>query len=168
MELNLEEIKAAARAAGGGQWTASERIVWFDDGDSAMHADPARAKPPVFLAHDNLGAWPDPIAAEDVAKYSALVCPAAILALVERLERAEAAYLDLERRRAGLEQRLGQATAQLDQANSMKNDAQADLAKLRPIARAASQDRAEVDYWRRFTITTSTTWMRTAYPTRCL
>lgn len=88
MNLDLEQIKAAARAAGGGQWTASDGIVWFDDGDSALTVmNPV----PAHIAHDNLGTWPDPIAAEDIAKFSALVCPAAVLALVERLERADAA-----------------------------------------------------------------------------
>lgn len=86
MELDLEQIKAAARAAGGGQWTASDGIVWFDDGDSALTVmNPV----PAHIAHDNLGTWPDLIEAEDIAKFSALVCPAAVLALVERLERAE-------------------------------------------------------------------------------
>jgi hypothetical protein len=40
---------------------------------------------PVFITHDNLGTWPDPIAAEDVATFAASVCPAAILTLIDEV-----------------------------------------------------------------------------------
>lgn len=77
--FDIEKIEALAKAAGGGQWTASDSIVWFDDGDSAMQVmNPV----PVFITHDNLGTWPDPIAAEDVATFAASVCPSAILELI--------------------------------------------------------------------------------------
>ncbi|NYT61263.1 hypothetical protein H0A66_02830 [Alcaligenaceae bacterium] len=66
----LAEVKQrfALATVGDMRWSASDGIVWFDDGDSALIADPAHQKPPVFLAYDNLGAWPEPIAQEDVAK----------------------------------------------------------------------------------------------------
>lgn len=91
MNIDLEKLKAAAKAAGGGKWEASDGVVWFADGDSALVADPVRASHPAFAAFDNAGAWPESIDMEDVAEFSALACPAAILTLIERLERAEAA-----------------------------------------------------------------------------
>lgn len=76
---DIDALETLAKAAGAGEWTASDRIVWFDDGDSAMQVmNPV----PVFVTHDNLGTWPDPIAAEDVAQFAAAVCPATILALI--------------------------------------------------------------------------------------
>jgi hypothetical protein len=80
--IDIDELERHAKAAGSGEWTASDRIVWFDDGDSAMQVmNPI----PVFITHDNLGTWPDPIAAEDVATFAAIVCPAAILTLIEEV-----------------------------------------------------------------------------------
>lgn len=77
--IDIDALEALANAAGAGEWTASDRIVWFGDGDSAMQVmNPV----PVFVTHDNLGQWPDPIAAEDVAQFAAAANPAAILALI--------------------------------------------------------------------------------------
>lgn len=77
--IDLDHLEALAKAAGSGEWTAGDQVVWFGDGDSALHAmNPVAA----FIAHDNLGAWPDAIAAEDVAKFAAAVCPAKVLSLI--------------------------------------------------------------------------------------
>ncbi|TCG09340.1 hypothetical protein BZM27_05935 [Paraburkholderia steynii] len=79
MTINLDEIERLAKAAGGDKWTASDGVVWFDDGDSALQVmNPV----PAFIAHDNLGTWPDAIDREDVALFAAAVNPAAILALI--------------------------------------------------------------------------------------
>ncbi|OXR48165.1 hypothetical protein PuT2_14170 [Pusillimonas sp. T2] len=93
--LDLEALKAAAIAAGAGHWSHQEGIVWFNDGAAALTSDPANAKPPVFLASDNLGTWPDSIAREDVAAFAALANPTNVLALVHRLQRLEAAARDI-------------------------------------------------------------------------
>lgn len=89
--VDLIALEAAAISAGGGEWTAQDGIVWFADGDSALIADPANVAPPVFLACENLGQWPEPIAREDVAAFAALACPANVLALIKRLRATECA-----------------------------------------------------------------------------
>lgn len=72
MPDKYQGLREALAAIGDMKWEARDCIVWFDDGDSALIADPAGQRPPVFLACDNMGAWPDPINREDVAKLAAL------------------------------------------------------------------------------------------------
>lgn len=86
--IDIDEIERLANAAGAGEWTASDSIVWFDDGDSAMQV---MHPIPVFITHDNLGTWPDPIAAEDVAAFAASVCPATILKLIAEIRELRSA-----------------------------------------------------------------------------
>ncbi|CAH2910560.1 MAG: hypothetical protein CPSOU_1808 [uncultured Paraburkholderia sp.] len=91
--IEIDKLEALAKAAGGDEWTATDRIVWFGDGDSAMQVmNPV----PAFIAHDNLGAWPDAIVAEDVAQFAAAMNPAAILALIAEVRalREDKARLD--------------------------------------------------------------------------
>lgn len=80
MELNLEQIKAAAMAVGGaesGTWQALRYTVMLPDGDC------------ILTAYDSMGAMPEPIHGDDVAAFIAAANPATVLALIERLERAE-------------------------------------------------------------------------------
>jgi hypothetical protein len=80
--IDIERLESLAKAAGGEEWTATDRIVWFGDGDSALQVmNPI----PVFITYDNLGTWPDPIAAEDVAQFAAAVSPAAIIELIAEM-----------------------------------------------------------------------------------
>lgn len=77
MELDLEQIKAAARAAGGGEWSAMADSVYFGDGDL------------LATCSGNIGQLPEPVDEEQLSTYIAAASPAVVLALVERLERAE-------------------------------------------------------------------------------
>lgn len=167
MELNLEQIKAAAMAATPGPWTVDEDCLADSDRLYVAKGQPDKLLGRILEVFHNCLVR-TVIQRKANAEFIAAANPAAVLALVERLERAEAACLDLERRRAGLEQMLRQATAQLDQASSMKNGAQDDLAKLRQTLGLRLRTVRKWITGERSTITISANRMPTASPTRCL
>lgn len=74
--IDLDNLERLAKAAGGEEWTPTHATrtdlatVWLPDGDS------------VCRCHGNIGHWPDPIDADDVAEFIATANPAQILALI--------------------------------------------------------------------------------------
>jgi hypothetical protein len=79
---DIEGLRKLAAAAGGDAWEANaafEADVWAADGDQ------------VCRTFGSIGHQPEPIDAADRALYIAAANPATILALLDRLERAEAA-----------------------------------------------------------------------------
>jgi len=89
--INLNALQAAAEAAGGKEWTADMPAghhdgfyVWHMDGDA------------VCRCFDNIGHMPEAVDQEDIAAYIALANPAAILALIDRLRKAEAASNEIQ------------------------------------------------------------------------
>lgn len=81
--LDLERLEAAARAAGGEQWTSEAvedsdcAVVWGADGDG------------VALAYHCLGHKPHALSDVAIAAHIAAANPAVILALLARLRIAE-------------------------------------------------------------------------------
>lgn len=75
MNLDLDRLEALANAVGGDQWTPTYATrtdlaaVWLPDGDL------------VCRCHGNIGHWPDPINADDVAEFIA-AAKATMLALI--------------------------------------------------------------------------------------
>lgn len=103
MRLDLEQIKAAARAATGGKWVVDRR--WPEDHQLYVAQDyngePGGRICEVFM--NCLVREPQRTAN---AEYLAATHPAVVLALVERLERAEATALtalDLALRYGGID-----------------------------------------------------------------
>jgi hypothetical protein len=76
----LKKLRELAQAAGGDKWEESDAdgYVFGSDGDS------------VCICHANMGGWREPIFPEHRAAFIAAANPAAILSLLERLEKAEA------------------------------------------------------------------------------
>lgn len=88
--IDLDNLERLAKAAGGEEWTPTHATrtdlatVWLPDGDS------------VCRCHGNIGHWPDPIDADDVAEFIATANPAQILALIAEVRalREDKARLD--------------------------------------------------------------------------
>jgi hypothetical protein len=74
--IDIDPLEALAKAAGGDAWTPTHATrtdlasVWLPDGDS------------VCRCHGNIGHWPDPIDADDIAEFIAAANPAAVLSLI--------------------------------------------------------------------------------------
>ena len=80
IEIDLVALKAAAEAAGGDAWTSDQfgEVVWGADGDG------------VAIAYHCMGHQPEALNAADIATHIAAANPAVVLALIERLQVAEA------------------------------------------------------------------------------
>ena len=76
MTPDLDQLETLAKAVGGDQWTPTYATrtdlaaVWLPDGDL------------ICRCHGNIGHWPDPINADDVAEFIAAANPATMLALI--------------------------------------------------------------------------------------
>lgn len=82
MNLDLEAMKAAALAAGGKKWIACHDTYMCDGGGDWTVNEKDSGFEVAYVEHDH---------DSPTAKHIAASCPAAVLALIERLEGAESA-----------------------------------------------------------------------------
>lgn len=90
MELNLEQIKAAARAATGGKWVVDRR---WPEVHRLYVAQDYKGEPGGRICEVFMNCLVREPQRTANAEYLAATHPAVVLALVERLERAEAATI---------------------------------------------------------------------------
>ena len=89
MTLDLDQLEALANAVGGDQWTPTYATrtefaaVWLPDSDL------------VCQCHGNIGHWPDPINADDVAEFIAAANPATMLVLIAEVRALRRQSLEL-------------------------------------------------------------------------